>query len=129
MVSIKSLARSIRASSIQVSNSSLVFQLDSRPSQASACPFPALASRSAELGRQWNTQNPSQPNPGLRADESPCISGRNQFTSTIVRPPPQSWDTVETAYKVYVCPRGNLLYMRIFLITDLNLLCKGVFGL
>ena len=26
----------------------------------------------AELGRQWNTQNPSQPNPGLRGDESPC---------------------------------------------------------
>ena len=31
-------------------------------------------------------------------------------------------DTVETAYKVYVCPRGNLLYMRIYLITDLKLL-------
>ena len=30
--------------------------------------------------------------------------------------------TVETAYKVYVCPRGNLLYMRIYLITDLKLL-------
>ena len=28
-------------------------------------------SAQAELGRQWNTQNPSQPNPGLRADESP----------------------------------------------------------
>ena len=27
---------------------------------------------------------------------------------------------VETAYKVYVCPRGNLLYMLIFLITDLK---------
>ena len=26
--------------------------------------------------------------------------------------------TVETAYKVYVCPRGNLLYMQIYLITD-----------
>ena len=31
-------------------------------------------------------------------------------------------DTVETAYKVYVCPRGNLLYMQIYLITDLKLL-------
>ena len=30
--------------------------------------------------------------------------------------------TVETAYKVYVCPRGNLPYMRIYLITDLKLL-------
>ena len=30
--------------------------------------------------------------------------------------------TVETAYKVYVCPRGNLLYMWIYLITDLKLL-------
>ena len=30
--------------------------------------------------------------------------------------------TVETAFKVYVCPRGNLLYMRIYLITDLKLL-------
>ena len=31
-------------------------------------------------------------------------------------------NTVETAYKVYVCPRGNLLYMQIYLITDLQLL-------
>ena len=30
--------------------------------------------------------------------------------------------TVETAYKVYVCPRGNLLYMQIYLIADLKLL-------
>ena len=37
--------------------------------------------------------------------------------------------TVETAYKVAICPRGNLLYMRIYLITDLKVLCKGVFGL
>ena len=29
-------------------------------------------SAQAELGRQRNTENPSQPNPGLRADESPC---------------------------------------------------------
>ena len=29
---------------------------------------------------------------------------------------------VETAYKVYVCPGGNLLYMRIYLITNLKLL-------
>ena len=29
-------------------------------------------SAQTELGRQWNTQNPSQPNPGLKADESPC---------------------------------------------------------
>ena len=26
----------------------------------------------AKLGSQWNTRNPSQPNPGLRADESRC---------------------------------------------------------
>ena len=31
-------------------------------------------------------------------------------------------DTVETAYKVAICPRGYLLYMRIYLITDLKLL-------
>ena len=37
--------------------------------------------------------------------------------------------TVETAYKVYVCPRGNLLYMRIYLIIDLKLLWRGVLGL
>ena len=29
---------------------------------------------------------------------------------------------VETAYKVYVCPRGNLLFMRLYLMTDLKLL-------
>ena len=31
-------------------------------------------------------------------------------------------DTVETAYKVYICPRGNLLYMQIYLIDDIKLL-------
>ena len=30
--------------------------------------------------------------------------------------------TIETAYKVYICPRGNLLNIRIYLITDLKLL-------
>ena len=30
--------------------------------------------------------------------------------------------TVETAYKVYVLSRGNLLYMQIYLISDLKLL-------
>ena len=29
---------------------------------------------------------------------------------------------VETAYKVAICPRGNLLYKQIYLITDLKLL-------
>ena len=37
--------------------------------------------------------------------------------------------TVETAYKVAICPRGNVLYMRIYLIANLKLLGKGVFGL
>ena len=31
-------------------------------------------------------------------------------------------NTVETAYKVAICPRGNLPYMQIYLITDLKLL-------
>ena len=31
-------------------------------------------------------------------------------------------NTVETAYKVAICPRGNLFYMRIYLITDLELI-------
>ena len=35
----------------------------------------------------------------------------------------------ETAYKVDICPRGNLLYMQIYLITILKLLCWGVLGL
>ena len=74
-------------------------------------------SAQAELGRQWNTQNPSQPNPGLRADESPCISGRNQLTSTkFTRPNTKisksspaaaaadSWDIRE-----YVLQNRNLL--------------------
>ena len=38
-------------------------------------------------------------------------------------------DTVETAYKVYVCPRGNLLYMQIYLITNLKLLSRAYWGL
>ena len=37
--------------------------------------------------------------------------------------------TVETAYKVAICPRGNLLYMRIYLITNLKVLWNGIFGL
>jgi len=41
----------------------------------------------------------SQPNQGLRADGSPC-------------------STVESGYKVYVCPRGNLLYCRPYFIND-----------
>ena len=31
-------------------------------------------SSQAELGRQWNSWNQSQPSPGFRADESPCIT-------------------------------------------------------
>ena len=30
--------------------------------------------------------------------------------------------TVETAYKVAICPRGNVLYMRIYLIANLKLI-------
>ena len=36
---------------------------------AASAQFP---SAQAELGRQWKNQNPSQPNPGLWADETPC---------------------------------------------------------
>ena len=38
-------------------------------------------------------------------------------------------NTVETAYKVAICPRGNLLHMRIYFIPDLQLLCRGILGL
>ena len=38
-------------------------------------------------------------------------------------------NTVETAYKVAICPRGNLPYMQIYLITDLKLLWRGLLGL
>ena len=37
--------------------------------------------------------------------------------------------TVETAYKVAICPIGNILYMGIYLMTDLKVLWKGIFGL
>ena len=37
--------------------------------------------------------------------------------------------TVETAYKVAICPRGNLLYMWIYLITYLKVLWKDILGL
>ena len=48
--------------------------------------------------------------------------GREQyFTKPSLKNPILAY-TVETAYKVYVCPKGNLLYMRIYLITDLKLL-------
>ena len=37
--------------------------------------------------------------------------------------------TGETAYKVAFCPRGNLLYMQIYLLTELKLLWSCIFGL
>ena len=37
--------------------------------------------------------------------------------------------TVETANKVAICPRGNLLHVRIYFITDLKLLWRGILGL
>ena len=52
----------------------------------------------------------------------------NHFVSILTRCRTRESNTVETAYKVAICPRGNLLYMRIYLITDLKLLGKGVFG-
>ena len=41
---------------------------------APSCPADSaeFPSALAELGRQWNSQNPSQPNPGGRPDETPC---------------------------------------------------------
>ena len=36
-------------------------------------------------------------------------------------------NTVETAYKVAICPRGNLPYMQIYLIADLKLLLRGIY--
>ena len=37
--------------------------------------------------------------------------------------------TVETGYNVAFCPRGELLYMRIYVITDRSLLLRGILGL
>ena len=39
-----------------------------------SCPAHSVkfSSAKAELGRQWNTQNQSQPNPGAREDGTPC---------------------------------------------------------
>ena len=37
--------------------------------------------------------------------------------------------TVETAFIVAICPRGNLLYMRIYFITDLKIIGKCVLRL
>ena len=44
---------------------------------AASAKFPSAQS---ELGSQWNTQTLSQPNPGLRADETPCTGVRNTKT-------------------------------------------------
>ena len=38
-------------------------------------------------------------------------------------------DTLENAYKVDNCPRVNLLYKRIYLITKPKLFCRVVLGL
>ena len=37
--------------------------------------------------------------------------------------------SVETAYKVAICPRVNLFYKQIYLIADLKLLRRGILGL
>ena len=38
-------------------------------------------------------------------------------------------DTIETGYKVAICPRGKQLYLRINVIADQNVLFRGVLGL
>ena len=43
------------------------------PGPAPSVKFP---SAQAELGRQWNIQNPSLPNPGPRPDVPPCRCAR-----------------------------------------------------
>ena len=37
--------------------------------------------------------------------------------------------TPETVYKAPICPKENLLYKQIYLITDQKLLCQGIMGL
>ena len=39
--------------------------------------------------------------------------------ATYIQPNQDNATTVETAYKVYVCPRGNLLYSRPYFISNL----------
>ena len=39
------------------------------------------------------------------------------------------YNTLETGYKVAICPRGNILYMWIYLITDQKLLYMGILGI
>ena len=58
-----------------------------------------------------------------KKSDTPNIIYEGQFFTTIFS------YTLETAYKVDTCPRGNLRYMRIYLITDLKLLWKGILGL
>ena len=62
------------------------------------------------------------------AHSVPRVGFSNEFDRWSSSVHPMS-NTVETAYKVAICPRGNLLYIRIYLITDLKLPWKGVFGL
>ena len=56
---------------------------------SSCCPAASakFQSAQAEFGRQWNTQNPSHPNPGLRADESPCTDHIFPTSSVLLQIP------------------------------------------
>ena len=60
------------------------------------------------------------------------IHGEKEGKDDVITP---KWDlagfacTQETVYKVPICPRGNLLYKQIYLITDQKLLYKGILGL
>ena len=65
---------------------------------------------------------------GGRVGQPPPAAEQVAGSSALFHPVPilgricRLYTTVETAYKVYICPRGNLLYMRIYLITNLKLL-------
>ena len=77
--------------------------------------------RSTSSTRTWPARSPASP---PTQTSSPTSSGSSDSaTSTRLGVGAvHSAYAVETAYKVYVCPIGNLLYMRIYLITDLKLL-------
>ena len=53
--------------------------------------------------------------------ELPCGHSRQKVSIDLII-------TLETAYKVAICPRGNLPYKQIYLTKDLKLLKNGAFG-
>ena len=79
--------------------------------------------------RSWSGRRRSYSRRRCPSRRRPSNAFRGRLTIKALFSVYRILDTVETGYKVAIHPRGNLLIMRIYLITDHNLLLKDIVGL